>query len=118
MGVNDDRFRQVNRYCAAHGFAAGFPNFHEANYGQGVLYGTVLLRSGAVERRDVQRAVLGDPAIDDIPALFRAAHDYATNNGFDARSSTPRISCDRTRSNFVTWQEPSSGRRVWTMCRR
>lgn len=81
---HDERFRQVNRYSAVHGFAAGFPNFHEADHGQGVVYGTQLLRTAAVEWRDVPRAVYGNANIDDVPALFRAANDYAGDNGFEA----------------------------------
>jgi len=35
--AEDRRFREVQRYAAVHGFFAGFPNFHEADYGDGVF---------------------------------------------------------------------------------
>jgi hypothetical protein len=31
----------------------GFPNFHQADYGQGIVYGTILLHHHTVEWRDV-----------------------------------------------------------------
>ena len=55
-----------------YGFFAGFPNFHEADYGDGVVYGTILLRDTEAEWRDVLRSDLGNPHIDDVPALVRA----------------------------------------------
>jgi hypothetical protein len=47
---DDHRFREVNDY-------AGFPNFHEADYGKGMVYGTILLRDTEAEWRDVPRGL-------------------------------------------------------------
>lgn len=75
-----ERFRQVYDYAEAHGYAGGFPNFHEADYGQGVVEGTLLNKSA--EWRDVRATDLGNPPADDLGARFRATHDYAVGNGF------------------------------------
>ena len=76
------RFRAVNDYAARHGFGAAFPNFHQADYGSGVVHGTILLAREAVEWRDVPAAELGNP--DSIEARFRAVNDYAARHGFGA----------------------------------
>jgi Zn-dependent metalloprotease len=74
------RFRAVNDYAGARGFAGGYPNFHQAGTGSGLVYGVILLRSGTAEGRDVPAAELGHPA--DAEALFRAVNDYAIVRGF------------------------------------
>jgi len=38
------RFRATNDYAAKNGFVGGFPNFHEADYGQGTVYDTILIK--------------------------------------------------------------------------
>jgi hypothetical protein len=81
---SDRRFRNVQRYADAHGFFAGFPNFHEAEYGDGVVYGTILLRDTEAEWRAVLRSEYNNISIDDVPALFRAANDYADRLGYPA----------------------------------
>ena len=74
------RFRAVNDWASANGFAAGFPNFHQADYGNGVVYGVQLLKQGAVEWRDILASDLGNPS--DNAARFRAVNDWASANGF------------------------------------
>ena len=76
------RFRQVNDYAWAHRFLSGFPNFHEANYGQGVVRGTFLLGTDVAEWRDIRAADLGNPPAHDIGARFRASNDWAHRNGY------------------------------------
>jgi hypothetical protein len=51
--------RAANDYASANGFAAGVPTFHQADYGQGVVYGINLLSSTSVEWRDVWADVYG-----------------------------------------------------------
>jgi hypothetical protein len=80
----DRRFRLVNDYASARGFVSGFPNFHEADHGQGVVGGVFLLPSSTAEWRDVPRATYGVFHIEDVPALFRSANDYAGTIGFPA----------------------------------
>jgi len=76
------RFRAANDYAYRNGFVGGFPNFHQADYGNGLVYGTMLLPATAAEGRDVSAAVLGNPPANDIGARFRAANDYAVLSGF------------------------------------
>ena len=81
---HDERFRQVQRFASVHGFVGGFPNFHEASYGQGTVYGTELLSTTIAQGREVDRNVIGIYHIEDVPGLFRAANAYAVANGFAA----------------------------------
>jgi hypothetical protein len=37
------RFRATHDYAVRNGFVGGFPNFHQADYGGGTAYGTMLL---------------------------------------------------------------------------
>ncbi len=78
------RFRATNDYAGRNGFGAGFPNFHQADYGHGLVYGTLLLGTNDVEQKDVLASDLGNPAGSDIGARFRVINDYAARNGFVA----------------------------------
>lgn len=82
--ADDQRFREVNEYAECHDFFSGFPNFHEADYGNGVVYGTILLRDTEAEWRDVPHTEYGVYHIEDVPAMFRAANDYAGRQGHPA----------------------------------
>ena len=53
--------RAVNDWAGAHGYSSGFPTFHEADYGQGKVYGALLLKSNTVEWRDVPGSELLHP---------------------------------------------------------
>ncbi|MFP2960021.1 hypothetical protein ACLEPN_19885 [Myxococcus sp. 1LA] len=80
--ASDFRFRTASRYAGVHSYAAGFGNFHEANYGAGVVRGTILLKSGTVAHyREVYRSALGNTALSNIPELFRRAQDYGNAYG-------------------------------------
>ena len=79
------RFRATNNYALRTGFRAGFPNFHKADYGDGLVYGTLLLSSNdAEEPKDVLASDLGIPSSGDVGERFRAANNYAHENGFIA----------------------------------
>src|SRR5688500_12589672 len=80
--MSDIRFRQVADYASVHGFIGGFPNFHEADYGCGPVFGTVLVRPGGGHWSDVRASDLGNPPGSDWAARFRATSDYASRNGF------------------------------------
>ncbi len=81
-------FRAANDYAVAHGYAAGMPNFHQADYGQGLVYGTFLVKPGVTEFRDVPAVELGLFDRTQVPAMFRAASDYAARKGFAAAFPT------------------------------
>ncbi len=83
-----EMFRRANDYAVAQGYAAGLPNFHQADYGAGVVYGTFLVKSGHTEFRDVRAVELGVSDRRDAPAMLRAASDYAAANGFAAAFPT------------------------------
>ncbi len=75
-------FREVALWCGRNGLAGGFPNCHETDYGAGPVQGVLTFHPSAIVWRDVKRADLGDPKLDDVPAMMTAAHDYAVANGF------------------------------------
>ena len=88
-----ERMRATNAYASQNGFVGGFPTFFHADYGEGpdpirhqlvegIVCGTVLLRSGAAEWRDVPLPELGNPALDDVEARFRGTQNYANRHGF------------------------------------
>ncbi len=81
-------FRGANDYAVAQGYAAGLPNFHQADYGNGVVYGIFLIHHGQTEFRDVLASELGVWDRNNAPAMFRAASDYAARNGFAAAFPT------------------------------
>lgn len=74
------RISAVYDYAVANGFVGGFPNFHQADYGQGVVYGTILLKPGCAIWQDVSASTLGNS--DSSEARFIAVHNYAVANGF------------------------------------
>ena len=40
------RFRAVSNWATERGYVGGFPNFNQANYGRGVVYGAILIKPG------------------------------------------------------------------------
>ena len=74
------RFRAVNDWAARNGYLSAFPNFYDADYGSGTVYGTLLIKSSAAEWRDIPVAELGNPT--SVEARFRAVNDWATRNGY------------------------------------
>jgi hypothetical protein len=76
------RLRGTQDHALKQGFAGGFPNYYHADYGNGVVCGTALIRPPGAELRDVPISELGNPALDDIGARFRGTQDYAIRNGF------------------------------------
>jgi hypothetical protein len=84
MAAWDRRFREAHDWAGWHGFATAWPNFHQADYGDGVVYGTFLLPGSTVDWRDVPRGAYGVFAIEDVPAMFRGANDYAVSQGYAA----------------------------------
>jgi hypothetical protein len=83
-------FTSAFDYAVRHGYQHGFPNFHEAGFGQGLVYGTFLVPVGKCEFRDVpaKELALTDPAGASMDAWFRGAGDYAVRNAFAAGMPT------------------------------
>jgi hypothetical protein len=77
-----ERMRATNSYASREGFVGGFPTFFHADVGNGIVCGTVLLKTECAVWRDISLADLGNPPLDDFEARFRATQDYATRNGF------------------------------------
>jgi hypothetical protein len=76
----EDRFRAVSDWAARNGYRGGYPNFHQANYGRGVVYGAVLIKREAADWRDIPANELGNPQTPE--ELFRAVSDWAARNGY------------------------------------
>jgi len=49
----EERIRVTNAYASRNGFVGGFPNFYHADYGSGIVCGTILLKQNVAEWRDV-----------------------------------------------------------------
>lgn len=81
--------RWANRYGARQMYPGAFVNFHQADYGQGTVYGTFVLKPGSVALgRDVPRTDLGSPALEDVPAMMRQSQLYARSQGYPAALPT------------------------------
>ena len=82
--LNDfaDRMRKTQEYAVRNGYIGGFPNFFHADYGSGIVCGTVLIHPASAEFRDVPISELGNPSLTDIRQRFTSANDYAFRNGF------------------------------------
>jgi hypothetical protein len=80
MAMRD--FRHRAEIAAREGIIGGFPNFYFAAYGRNNVGGTIFLKPGCSEWRDVSWADLGMPALSDFGARMRSTQDYATRNGF------------------------------------
>jgi Domain of unknown function (DUF1929) len=81
------RLTAAHDYAINHGYDHGFPNFHQADYGQGLVYGTFFIKKGFTEWRDVPVTDLGmsgDPTSRPMEEWFWRTHDYAVRNGFAA----------------------------------
>lgn len=74
------RFRAVNDISGHLGFDAGFPNFHQADYGNGLLYGTTLIKPGYADAVAISADELGNPG--NVEERFRAVNDYAKQHGY------------------------------------
>ncbi len=82
--INDfaARMRATTNYAVQNGYIGGYPNGFHANYGKGIVCGTILIKPGSADWRDVPLSELGNPALDDIGARMRSANDYASRNGY------------------------------------
>lgn len=75
------RFRACNDYGAHRGYLSAIPNFHQANHGNGVVYGAIFIKKNAGIHKTVLRTELG-VGPENIEAFFRAVNDYAAKNGY------------------------------------
>ena len=78
----EGRIRASNTWAEEHGFIGGFPTFYHADYGNGIVCGTVLIKKDGAEWRNIPLRELGNPAPDNFEAFFRAVQDYASRNDF------------------------------------
>lgn len=84
LSLNDfrARFKATDVYAKSLGYVGGFPNFFHADYGSGVVCGTILIKKGGGEWRDVPLSQLQNVDLNDIEARFRVTQDYALDHGF------------------------------------
>ncbi len=75
------RMRAANTYAVNNGFRGGFPNFEHADYGHGIVCGTILIKNDVSEFRDIPLVNAGGD-LNDIGARFTAVHEYAKLQGF------------------------------------
>ncbi|MGI0480364.1 hypothetical protein ACN4EE_06195 [Geminocystis sp. CENA526] len=74
----EGRFRQVNDWGTRNGYVSCFPNFHQANYGRGVVFGAICLKGGGIKSESLYAVDLGYPQSHD--QRFRAVNDWAGKN--------------------------------------
>ncbi|MFZ5827913.1 MAG: hypothetical protein ACOY94_26715 [Bacillota bacterium] len=74
------RFRAVDNWARQHGYMGGFPNFHQADYGQGPVYGTILIKREAADRKEIPATELGNPRT--VEERFRAVDNWARRRGY------------------------------------
>jgi len=84
--ADDALLRNAGRFAWNQGFAGGFSNFHEADYGKGRVRGVFQLPDVAVSWQDVGRQTLaahdsGVSHMDNVPAVTRAVNRWCVANG-------------------------------------
>lgn len=84
--ADDLLLRNAGRFSWNQGFVGGFTNFHQADYGRGIVRGVFQLPANSVEWRDVPRATLathdkGVAQMEDVPAVVRAVNRWAVAQG-------------------------------------
>lgn len=78
---SDARFRSVANWVTQQGLGvAGYPNFHALDRGKGLLYGSVVFQSDAVDVKDIPTEELGYPSSSE--QRFRAIANWATRRGY------------------------------------
>jgi hypothetical protein len=82
---NDALYRAVCDWAVAHNLDGGFPTCHQADYGNGVVYGAILFPKGSIAWTDVPRAEFpGTPPRWNLVGMFRGAQVAARNRGYAA----------------------------------
>ena len=76
----EQRMRATQDYAISQGFVGGFPNFYHADYGHGIVCGTILLGADSAQWRDLPWSEIGNPSFGDIGARFRGVFDWALVN--------------------------------------
>lgn len=65
--------RATNDYAVGNGYEASIPNFHQANHGNGTVYGTFLIKLGNTDFIDVPAAGLGVWDKTNVPAMLKSS---------------------------------------------
>jgi hypothetical protein len=73
-------FQATNQWAIDHGYIGAFPNFHEADYGRGKEFGTILLKKEAADIKEISLPELGNPQTPE--AMIRAINNYVHPFGF------------------------------------
>lgn len=76
-----ERFTSANDYAAGLGYSSGIPNFHQADYGQGIVMGTFLFPATTVSWQDVPRSQLYGASRANVPELFRQVAEWCGRTG-------------------------------------
>lgn len=75
------RMRAANAFAHSQGFTGGFPTYYHADYGSGVVCGTVMLKKEAAEFRDILLSDL-NITLENYADRFIAVHNFAKTQGF------------------------------------
>ena len=75
----------VDEWAKGHGYAGGLPTFNQArNFNGENVHGAILLKTGLLERRVIDREKDLKNKFEDLEALFRSVDNYASSQGFAA----------------------------------
>jgi hypothetical protein len=77
-----EKCRRLNDYASNSGYLSAFPNCHQSDFGDDVVYGGWMIQAQFGEWRDVQASELCNPRT--AEERFRAVNDYAAKHGFGA----------------------------------
>jgi hypothetical protein len=107
-----DRMRAAAAYASANGHPAGLPTFLDADYGDGVRSGILLLKPELAEWQDVPiyDLDLHEEDLGNVGKRFRATNDYAFRSGYVGGFPTMFHA-------IKTWLDPlRGGQRTRTVC--
>ncbi|MDK8193218.1 hypothetical protein QP794_24325 [Paenibacillus sp. UMB7766-LJ446] len=102
----------VGRELQGEGYVAGFPNFHQADHGNGVVTAIFLIKGEAVDFKDISGERIGNPNRRDVIEMFRIASNLASEEGYPA--AIPSLHHDRSKNlygfyfikpGYVDWQD-------------
>ncbi|SDM17094.1 Fascin domain-containing protein [Paenibacillus sp. OK060] len=102
----------VSREFKGEGYIAGFPNFHQADHGNGIVNAIFCIKEAAVDFKSISGDRIGNPNRTNMMEMFRIAANLASEDGYPA--AIPSLHHDRTNNlygfyffkpEYVDWKD-------------